>query len=132
MITWVEYLCKGPLIGPGLVGGLNSMLKKFAVCFAMAVIAANAATYHVTLFQDSKVNGKTLKAGDYRVEVKDNAVLIKGDHDAIEAPARTETADKKFATTTVRYNQNSDITDIKLGGTNKHVVVLQDKTNGGS
>ncbi len=108
------------------------MLKKLILCFTTAVLVASAATYHVTLFQDSKVNGKSLKAGDYRIEIKDNAVLIKGDHDVIEAPARTETADKKFSTTTVRYNSNSEVTEIQLGGTNKHIVVLPDKANGGS
>lgn len=108
------------------------MLKKIVFCFTMTVIAANAASYHVTLFQDSKVNGKSLKPGEYRVEIKDNAVLIKGDRDAIEVPAKTETADKKYSTTTVRYNGNAEVTDILVGGTNKHIVVLQDKANGGS
>lgn len=108
------------------------MLKKIAFCFTMAVVVASAATYHVTLFQDAKVNGKSLKPGDYRVEVKDNAVLIKGDHDAIEVPARTETADKKYANTIVRYNGNSELIEILIGGTNKHVIVLTDKANGGT
>ncbi len=108
------------------------MLKKLVFCFTAAVLAANAASYRLTLFQNAKVNGKSLKPGDYRVEIKDNAVLIKGDRDVIEAPARTETADKKFANTTVRYNSNSEVTEIQLGGTNKHIVVLQDKANGGN
>lgn len=106
------------------------MLKKLLFCFMTAVLVASAATYHVTLFQNSKLNGKTLKPGDYKVEVKDNTVVLTGNREVIEAPARTETADKKFASTTVRYNSDSEVTEIQIGGTNKHIIVT-DKAHTG-
>lgn len=107
------------------------MLKKFVFCFAAAVLAANAASYRVTLFQETKVNGKTLKPGDYSVEVKDDSVLFKSGKSVVEAPAKTETAGKKYSTTVVRYNSKSEVTEIQLGGTNKDVVLSTDKPANG-
>ena len=54
------------------------MFKNLILSFTtVALVVASAATYNVTLYQDSKLNGKTLKPGEYRLEVKDNAVILK-------------------------------------------------------
>jgi hypothetical protein len=109
------------------------MLKKLVLSFiTVAVIAASAATYNVTLFQDSKINGKSLKPGDYRLEVKDNAVVLKNKKDVTEAAARTENNSKKFSDTSVLYNNKDEVTEIRLGGTTTKVILTPDNAKGGN
>lgn len=102
------------------------MIKKVLLSFAtLALAAATAASYRLTLFQATIVNGKELKPGDYKVEVQgDKAILRKG-KDSVEAPVTVETASEKFRSTTVRY-QNGDgkyrIQEIRLGGTNTKLI----------
>lgn len=108
------------------------MLKKLIVVFCtVAVMAASAATYKVTLFQNATVDGKSLKAGDYKVEVRDNNVVLKHDKDVTEVAARTETADKKFPQTLVRFNAKSEVTEICIGGTTTKIVFAGDKNPNG-
>jgi hypothetical protein len=79
----------------------------------------------VTLFQPSVVNGNELKPGEYKVTVQDNKAVISSGKTSVEAPVKTETADSKFSSTTVRY-RNGDgkyrLQEIRLGGTNTKLV----------
>ncbi len=103
-------------------------MKKILLSFAtLALAVASAAQSHrVTLFQPSLVNGTELKPGEYKVTLKDNnkAVITSG-KTTIEADVKTETADSKFSSTTVRY-RNGDgkyhVQEIRLGGTSTKVV----------
>lgn len=103
------------------------MIKKLTLSlatFALAVASA-ASTYKVTLFQPSLVNGTELQPGEYKVEVKDNKAIISKGKQSVEAPVTTETADSKFSSTTVRY-QNGDgkyrLQEIRIGGTNTKLI----------
>jgi hypothetical protein len=102
-------------------------MKKLLFSFAtIALAAASAASsYKITLFQPSIVNGTELKPGEYKVEVTDNKAVIKRGKTSIEAPVRTETADTKFSSTSVRY-KNGDgkyrLEEIHLGGTNTKLI----------
>jgi len=108
------------------------MLKKLLVVFStVAVMAASAATYKVTLFQNATVDGKNLKAGEYKVDIKDSNVVLKRDRDVTEVAARTETADKKFSQTVVRFNAKNEVTEICIGGTNKKIVFSGEKNANG-
>lgn len=108
------------------------MLKKLIVSFStVAVMVASAATYNVTLFQNATLDGKSLHAGDYRLEIKDNNVVFKHNKDVTEVAARTETTDRKFAQTIVRFNSKDEVTEICIGGTNKKIVFAGEKNNNG-
>ena len=101
-------------------------MKKLILSFAtLALAVASADTYKVTLFQPSLVNGKELKAGDYKVEVKDSVATIRNGKSSVEAPVKVETGTDKFSSTSVRY-QNGDgkyrIQEIRVGGTNTKLV----------
>jgi hypothetical protein len=97
------------------------------VCFGTLAlaIASAASSYSVTLFQPSVVGDKELKPGDYRIEVDGDKAIIKSGKQSIEAPVKTETGDKKFPQTTVRYS-NADgryhVAEIRLGGTKTTLV----------
>jgi hypothetical protein len=102
-------------------------MKKVLLSFAtIALAVASAASSHkITLFQPAQVAGTELKPGDYKLTLDGNKALIKSGKTQVEATVRTETADSKFVSTTVRY-ANGDgkykLQEISLGGTNTKVV----------
>ena len=102
------------------------MFSKILTLLAVvAVSVASAASYRVTLFQPAVVQGQELKAGEYRLELKDAKVVIADRKHSVEAPVKVESADKKFSSTTVRYANaegKSAIQEIRLGGTNTKIV----------
>ena len=103
------------------------MTKKLLLSFGtLALAAASAASsYRITLFQPSIVGGKELKPGEYKVTLKDNKALIAKGKDSVEADVKTETADAKFSSTTVRYSNGDGkykVQEIRLGGTNTRLV----------
>ena len=104
------------------------MTKKVLFTFAtFALAAASAASsYRLTVFQPSYVNGTELKPGDYKLELKDNSVIIKRGKESIEAPVKVESAPEKFSSTSVRYtngaNGKSTVDEIRLGGTSTKLV----------
>jgi hypothetical protein len=95
----------------------------FAV--AALTIAGAAESYKVTLFQESIIAGSTLKAGDYKVVVDGEKVVISSGKAKVETTARSETAENRFSSTSVRY-ENGDgkyrVKEIRLGGTSTKLV----------
>src|SRR5437660_10513190 len=97
------------------------MFKKIALSFAtLALVVASAATHKVTLYQDAEINGKQLKAGEYKVEIKDTTAVLTSGKESVEAPVKVENADNKFASTSVKLNSAAStpvIQEIRVGGT---------------
>jgi len=100
------------------------VLKKIAIGFATVALAlANAATtYHVTLFQDSVINGTQLKPGDYKVEIKNDKAVIWHGKEATEAQVKVENTEQKNRSNVVRYGADSRVQEIRLGGTKTKLV----------
>lgn len=103
------------------------MKTRISLCLltlAMSVASA-ASSYRLTLFQPSIVNGQELKAGEYRLEVDGDKARITAGKTSVEATVKTETADTKFSTNSVRY-KNGDgkyrVQEIRLGGTKTRLV----------
>jgi hypothetical protein len=86
----------------------------------MAAIAASN-TYQVQIPEDSIVAGKTLKAGDYKIELQKNFAVIKQGKETIEVPAHGESVTKKFASTEIEYT-NKNIQEIRVGGSRTKIV----------
>jgi len=100
---------------------------------AMGAVA-QAETYHVTLLKPSVVAGKELKPGDYKVEVNNDKAVISHGKQSIEAKVKTETADKKYGSTTVRYEMEGDkykVQEIGIGGTKTKLVIGEGGTAAG-
>ena len=97
------------------------MFKRFVLAFAiLGLAAASAATYRVTLSQPSKVEGKQLKAGEYRLNVENTKLTIVNGKDSMEVPVKVQNGETKFDSTSVRYSGTGDkvrIKEIRLGGT---------------
>ncbi len=102
-------------------------MKKILFGFSTLALAlaSAAANYKVTLFQPSTINGTELKAGDYKIELKDNKAVVKGGKSVVEADVKVENSTEKFTTTSVRYTNvdgKMKIQEIRLGGTNSKLV----------
>ena len=103
------------------------MTRKTLFSFAAFVLAAaGAATHGITIYQPVTIGGADLKPGDYKIEVKENAVMLTRGKQTIEAPVKVETSPTKFNSTTVRYSNNGDgkqtVDEIRIGGTNTVLV----------
>jgi hypothetical protein len=90
---------------------------------ALLTLSAASLSYKISLLDDSVVSGKQVKAGDYKLELKDSntAVLMHGKK-SIEVPARAETSPTKFANTEIEYSNNRDVREVRIGGTNTTIV----------
>ncbi len=100
---------------------LNKVTLAFLTASVMTMSAANA--YKVSLHQDAMVNGKQVKAGDYKIEVKDNnTAVLKQGKTTVEVPVKTETAESKFASTQVQYTDGNNLQEIRVGGTTTKLV----------
>jgi len=102
------------------------MVKNVLLGFgSLALAIASAATgYDVTFYETVTVNGTQLKAGNYKVELKENTALIRESSDkktVTEAPVKVQNEDQKFAKTSVRLD-GTRVDEIRLGGTHTRLV----------
>ncbi len=101
-------------------------LNKLVVSLALAGAAiASAAQHRVTLFEESIVNGTTLKPGDYKLVIEGDKAMLSRAGQKVEAPVSVQKADAKYSTTSVRYNSGGGkqrVQEIRLGGTDTKVV----------
>jgi hypothetical protein len=99
------------------------MLNKFITTFAVAgaITAFAASSYKVNILEDTVVEGKQVKAGDYKISVENNMAVFKHGKDSIEVPAHTEQAPAKFSSTSVKYVDKS-INEIHVGGSTTKIV----------
>ena len=101
------------------------MKKLLVLCLAAASLAL-AGTHRITLFQDVKLNGTELKAGEYKLEVLGDKIVLQSGKVKVEAPARMETSDSKYTTNSIRYKNEggkSGIQEIHVGGTKTKIVL---------
>jgi hypothetical protein len=87
---------------------------------------AQAETYKVTLLKPSVVAGQELKPGDYKIDVNNDKAVITHGKQSVETKVKTETTDKKFGSTTVRYEMEGDkykLQEIGIGGTKTKLVI---------
>ena len=99
------------------------MVKRLTFGFGILAlaVASAASSYTVTFFQPVVVNGTTLNAGDYKVEVNDNKAVIKKGKTIAESPVKVENNDAKYSNTSVRL-AGSQVEEIHLGGTHTRLV----------
>jgi cell division septation protein DedD len=105
----------------------TTLIAGFLVLGATAFAASN--THKVQILQDSVIEGKAIKAGDYKVSMMNGNAVLKHGKDAIEVPAHEVTATDKPESTEVTYDQNN-IKEIAFGGS--HTKIVFDGTGGGA
>jgi len=102
-------------------------MKKFLLAFLVVALGAvSAKTYKVTFYQPAVVGNTELRPGDYKLDLQDTKVVLKGERVAAESAVKIETAGSNFPATTVRYTTTDGKTrvqEIRLGGTNMKLVL---------
>jgi hypothetical protein len=105
------------------------MFKRFVLAFAILGLAvASAETYRVTLSQPSKIEGKQLKAGEYRLNLADSKLTIVSGKQSVEVPVKIQNGETKFDSNAVRYTGTGDtvsIKEIRLGGTKTTLLFVE-------
>jgi hypothetical protein len=111
------------------------MLKKltaFAILPAALAIAGNIPTpgssFQVTLSSPCVVNGTELQPGDYRVSVGENKITWIHGQIMVDAPAKIETVETKFANTavyTVQKDKKQVISEIDVKGSKAKILLNQ-------
>ncbi|HWF45995.1 MAG TPA: hypothetical protein VG168_03235 [Bryobacteraceae bacterium] len=100
-------------------------MKKILVLGFVALGAtafASSNTFKLHIYQDSVVEGKTLKAGDYKLSMENGNAVISQGKKSIEVPAREETAPKKAESTELNYVNNTNLQAINMGGSHTRIV----------
>jgi hypothetical protein len=98
----------------------KTLLLSIAVFGVTAFASSN--TFKMSLTQDSVVEGKTLKAGDYKVSFENGNAVIKQGKETIEVPAREETEASKYQTTSLMYQDQGNLSEVRFGGTHTKIV----------
>ena len=86
---------------------------------------ASAKTYSITLSSPAAIGNSQLKSGEYKLELKGDHVVMKGDKVADEFPVHVENEARKFentSVTTTSESGSSRIEEIRLGGTTVKLV----------
>lgn len=110
-------------------------IKSWIIPSAVALMTmigpiAQAANYHITLLKPSVVAGTELKAGEYDVAVANDKAVITHNQTSVETPVKTVASDKKYSTTTIRYELKDDkyrLLAIEIGGTKTKLVIDDEK-----
>jgi hypothetical protein len=102
------------------------MIKRVLLLVSVVslAVASAASNFNLNFYQPTVVNGTTLKAGEAKLEVKDNKAIVKQGKTSVEATVKVETANAKYLYTTVGYKDGDghQIKDITIAGTTTKLV----------
>jgi hypothetical protein len=85
----------------------------------VAIAASNS--YHVQIYQDSVIGGKSVKAGEYKIEMQNSKAILTQGKQTIEVPAHLESAGKKFGSTEMDYRDKT-LHEIRVGGSKTKII----------
>jgi hypothetical protein len=104
---------------------MNMIKRTLAVLSLITVAVASAASsFRVDLYQTTVINGTTFKAGEAKLELKENKISLKQGKTSAEANVKVEAAKDKFLYTTIGYKDggNHEIKDISIAGTTTRII----------
>ena len=101
---------------------MKKTLLLSVMVFGATAFAASDKPFKITLTQDSIVEGKTLKAGDYKVSFENGTAMIKQGKDVIQVPAREENEAIKFESNSLVYQDDGKLSEVRIGGTHTKIV----------
>lgn len=102
------------------------MNKILLLCATLTMAIATASTHRIVFYEDATLNGKQLKAGEYKMEIDGDKISLKKGKTSVDASVKVEQAGEKFSTTTVRYGTEAGkykVQEIRVGGTSIKVLV---------
>lgn len=102
------------------------MRKVLMLVIGVAGLAtAGTKSYSIELHEPALLGANVLAPGEYRVEVFDQKAVIRNGKTHCEAPVKVESADRRYGTTSVRFNKGDGkmhIQEIHIGGTKTKLV----------
>jgi hypothetical protein len=101
---------------------MKKTLLLSVMVFGATAFASSDKPFKITLTQDSIVEGKTLKAGDYKVSFENGTAMIKQGKDVIQVPAREENDAMKFESNSLVYQDDGKLSEVRIGGTHTKIV----------
>ncbi|HME08836.1 MAG TPA: hypothetical protein VKG25_17390 [Bryobacteraceae bacterium] len=84
-------------------------------------LAYAGSNYNVTLYGPTNVNGSQFQAGDLKVQLQGDKVILKQGKTSVQAPVHVETKPNKFVATSVDTNDGV-LREIRIGGTSTILV----------
>lgn len=96
------------------------------MCMMAAMAFASTKSFTVTLFEPAMVGTTQLQAGDYKVELQDQRLLLKHGKQTTEATVTVQNNDTKYSSTAVTYaiaDGKNKVQEIRIGGTNMKLVL---------
>lgn len=100
---------------------MKTMLISGFLILGMSAFAASK-THKVNIEQDSVIEGKTVKAGEYKLSFENGNAMLQMGKQMIEVPAREETTANKVSSDELTYVDNDKLQAINIGGTNTKIV----------
>jgi hypothetical protein len=102
-------------------------MKKITLLFAtLALAAASAKSFDLSLYSPSVVAGTELQPGDYKLNLTGTKMVLKRGSAVVETDVRIESTGQKFNRSSVKYrdsNGRMDVLEIRLRGTDMMLVV---------
>jgi len=95
-------------------------------CLVAGMAFASAKSFTVSFLLPATIGGTELQAGDYKLELQDQKIVIKHGRKTTEAAVKIETGDAKYPSTKVRYaiaDGQNKVEEIQVGGTNMKLVL---------
>jgi hypothetical protein len=89
---------------------------------ACATVFAASDSFKVTLPKDSVIEGKSFKAGEYKISMENGNALLKQGKTSVEIPAREETRPNKVDSNELTYQDPNKLQEIQRGGSNTAIV----------
>ncbi len=99
---------------------VKSLKSLFALLVLMALVVpafAKSINKIITVNDETKIVGKTLKPGDYTFKINDNKLTIEVNHRVVaEAAGRWEPRDSKWDADQLVTGPDSQVQEIRLSG----------------
>jgi hypothetical protein len=101
---------------------MKNMLALSFVALGMTAFAASNNSYKVELLQDSVIEGKSFKAGEYKISLQNGTAMIKQGKEVVEVPAHEEAQPQKVYSTVIKYKDGTNVQEISVGGTHSKII----------
>ena len=102
------------------------MLKTAIVFLTLALTMASAKSFTISIFEPAVLAGTELKAGEYKLELTGNKLVVKNGKQLLETNVTVENLPTPNQTTTMRIETvagKREIKEIRLGGTDMKLVI---------
>jgi hypothetical protein len=108
-------------------------MKKMALLLVtLALSAASAKTFDVTLYQPSVVAGSELQPGAYKLDLNGTRMVLRNGGTSVACDVKVEINERKYTSGSVRYEQNSGksiVREIRLRGTDMKLMLAEPVTS---